>query len=62
MDHLIDLTISLAERVSIAFHQNAIPIASEIVISNRCEQELAEVVPPAVFGTPDWSLRGQGRG
>ena len=19
-------------------------------------------VPPAVFGTPDWSLRGQGRG
>ena len=29
-----DLKISLAPRVSIAFHQNAIPIASEIAISN----------------------------
>src|SRR3954452_24598004 len=43
MDSTLDLTISLAERVSVAFHQNAIPIASEIVVSNRSEQELVEV-------------------
>ena len=43
MDGLVDLKISLAERISIAFHRNAIPIASEIVISNRSEEELAEV-------------------
>ncbi len=43
IDDLVDLKISLAERISIAFHQNAIPIASEIVISNRSEEELAEV-------------------
>jgi very-short-patch-repair endonuclease len=43
MNVALELTISLAERVSVAFHQNAIPIASEIVISNRSEQELAEV-------------------
>ena len=43
IDGLVDLKISLAERISIAFHQNAIPIASEIVISNRSEEELAEV-------------------
>src|SRR4051795_12096185 len=43
MNGTLDLTISLAKRVSVAFHQNAIPIASEIVISNRSEQELAEV-------------------
>src|SRR4051794_10677996 len=43
MNDFLDLKISMAERVSVAFHQNAIPIASEIVISNRSEQELAEV-------------------
>ena len=40
---LTDLKISLAPRVNIAFHQNAIPIASEIAISNQSEQDLVEV-------------------
>ena len=43
MSDLLDLKISLAPRVNIAFHQNAIPIASEIAISNQSEQDLVEV-------------------
>ena len=40
---MTDLKISLAPRVNIAFHQNAIPIASELAISNQSEQDLVEV-------------------
>ena len=30
---LIDIKVALAERVSVAFHQNAVPIASEFAIT-----------------------------
>ena len=42
-DGLVGLSISLAERVSIAFYQNAIPIASEIALTNQSAEDLAEV-------------------
>ena len=39
----IALHLSIADRVSVAFHQNSIPIASEIVTSKPIRQDLAEV-------------------
>lgn len=61
MDGMVALTISLAERVSIAFHQNEVPIASEIVVSNRSEDELAEIEirlrsEPGFFVPAVWRL------
>lgn len=43
MRELIDIKVALAERVSVAFHQNAIPIASEFAINNLAAEDLAEV-------------------
>ena len=40
---LVELTMTLAERVSVAFHQNAVPIASEIVLTNGSAEDLAEI-------------------
>ncbi|MGD9507785.1 MAG: DUF4011 domain-containing protein [Geminicoccaceae bacterium] len=43
MHELIDIKVALAERVSVAFHQNAVPIASEFAINNATAEDLVEV-------------------
>lgn len=60
-DGLVDLSIALAERVSIAFYQNAIPIASEIAISNRSTEDLTDVAihlrsEPSYFVPAVWRI------
>ena len=41
--NLVDIRVASAERISAAFHQNAIPIASEFAISNLATEDLVEV-------------------
>ena len=60
-DGLVGLSISLAERVSIAFYQNAIPIASEIALTNQSAEDLAEVEirlssEPSYFVPASWRI------
>jgi hypothetical protein len=42
-DHPVDISCSIAEYVSIAFHQNEIPIVHELAIQNKSGRDLVDV-------------------
>lgn len=57
----IELKVSIAERISLAFHQNAFPIVSEIALSNLEENELRDLTvqlrsEPSFFQPAAWTL------
>src|SRR3954453_11741611 len=57
----IALHLSIADRVSIAFHQNSIPIASEITLENGSGGDLADVSvrlssEPDFFSPASWRI------
>ena len=59
--HTVGITLAIAERISIAFHQNAFPIVSEIVVSNPGENELRDLTiqlrsEPGFFQPSTWQL------